>query len=78
MSEEKGYYRHPAIWGDEIAFVSEDDLWLVSARGGLARRLTSGLGAASCPAFSTYGEWIAFSATDEGHTEVRSQRSSSH
>lgn len=55
-----GYYHQPAISGDKIYFVSEDDLWTVAAGGGVARRLTSGLGAASYPAVSHDGKQIAF------------------
>jgi len=47
-----GYYQFPTIHDDTIAFVSEDDLWCVSATGGEARRLTSGLGSALHPAYS--------------------------
>ncbi|MCS6902752.1 MAG: PDZ domain-containing protein [Candidatus Bipolaricaulota bacterium] len=65
-----GYYRYPTIAGDTVVFVSEDDLWTVSAQGGVARRLTSGLGMASFPALSPDGKFIAFSGRDEGHTEV--------
>ncbi len=65
-----GYYRYPTICDDTVVFVSEDDLWTVSAHGGVARRLTSGLGMASFPALSPTGEFIAFSGRDEGHTEV--------
>jgi tricorn protease len=65
-----GYYRFPTIHQDVVIFVSEDDLWTVSARGGIARRLTSGLGAASHPALSMDGQWLAFSGRDEGSLEV--------
>ncbi len=65
-----GYYRFPTIHDDQIVFVSEDDLWTVSAEGGVARRLTSGLGAASYPKLSPDGKWLAFSGREEGHTEV--------
>ena len=66
----RGYYRSPAIHKDTIAFVSEDDLWTVPAAGGVARRLTSGLGASGSPAFSPDGQWIAYSGREEGHAEV--------
>ena len=56
--------------GDTIVFVSEDDLWSVDAGGGVARRLTSGLGAASHPALSADGRWLAFSGREEGPAEV--------
>ncbi|MFC1586740.1 S41 family peptidase [Planctomycetota bacterium] len=65
-----GYYRHPTIHQDNLVYVSEDDLWQVSSRGGTARRLTSGLGAAAFPTLSPDGKWLAFSNQDEGHTEI--------
>ena len=40
---ENGYYQLPAIWGERVVFASEEDLWEVPARGGVARRLTAGL-----------------------------------
>ncbi|MFZ1887881.1 MAG: S41 family peptidase [Candidatus Binataceae bacterium] len=65
-----GYYHQPAISGDKIYFVSEDDLWTVAAGGGVARRLTSGLGAASYPAVSHDGKQIAFSSSEEGVSQI--------
>jgi tricorn protease len=65
-----GYYHHPAICGDTVYFVSEDDLWSVPSAGGIARRLTSGLGASSYPAVSHDGRWLAFSSHEEGASEV--------
>ncbi len=65
-----GYYRQPTVFNDRVVFVSEDDLWEVSLDGGVARRLTSGKGAASYPAFSPDGTAIAFTGTEEGTPEV--------
>ncbi|HTS18923.1 MAG TPA: S41 family peptidase [Verrucomicrobiae bacterium] len=65
-----GYYRFPTIHQGTIVFVGEDDLWTVPAGGGVARRLTSGLGAATHPALSADGRWLAFSGRDEGSLEV--------
>lgn len=67
---DKGYYNHPAISGNTVYFTSEDDLWSVPSAGGIARRLTSGLGWSSYPAASTDGSWLAFSASEEGVSEV--------
>ena len=65
-----GYYRFPTIHQNTIVFVSEDDLWTVSAQGGVARRLTSNLGAISHPVFSPDGSTLAFTAREEGPAEV--------
>ncbi len=65
-----GYYWQPTISGDKIVFVSEDDLWTVSAQGGVARRLTGGPGPASCPCLSPDGALLAYIGAEEGNTEV--------
>ncbi|RME00184.1 MAG: peptidase, partial [Deltaproteobacteria bacterium] len=67
---EAGYYRFPSIHGEDVVFVSEDDLWHVPAAGGVARRLTGGIAAVTHPAISPDGKLVAFSGKLEGPAEV--------
>lgn len=67
---EPGYLRQPTIAGDAVVFVCDDDLWRVDAAGGVARRLTAGLGEPSTPALSPDGRWLAYAGRDEQHPEV--------
>lgn len=65
-----GYFRYPTISGDRVVFVSEDDLWEVSRLGGVARRLTAGLGSVGRPWLSPNGQYIAYIGKEEGDSEV--------
>ena len=65
-----GYLRQPSICGDAIVFVCDDDLWRADAAGGIARRLTAGLGEPGTPVLSADGKWIAYVGRDEQHPEV--------
>lgn len=67
-----GYYRFPALLEDILLFVADDDLWLTSDKGGIAHRLTSGVGYARRPLFSADASQIGFVATSEGETELYS------
>ena len=66
----RGYYTSPSLRGDTIVFTSEGDLWTVSTQGGMARRLTTGLGIENKAHISPDGKTVEFSADYEGPREV--------
>src|SRR5437762_13505245 len=66
----RAYLRNPSLHRDTIAFVCDDDIWLASTAGGIARRVTAGLSEPSAPCLSPDGRWIAFIGRDEQHPEV--------
>src|SRR5262249_50051851 len=64
------YFRYPDLHGDRIVFSAESDLWIVSDKGGLARRLTSHPGDEHFARFSPDGGRIAFSGEYDGNVDV--------
>jgi tricorn protease len=62
--------RFPDIHKDKIVFMYGGDLWLASASGGTARRITSDPGRELFPKFSPDGKWIAFTGQYDGNFNV--------
>jgi len=62
--------RFPDIHGDSIVFIQAGDLWVVSAEGGQATRLTSSVGYQTQPKFSPDGATIAFTGNYDGNDDV--------
>jgi tricorn protease len=62
--------QQPTLSATQIVFVFAGDLWSVSRQGGVATRLTTGVGLESSPSFSPDGRWIAFTAQYDGNTDV--------
>jgi tricorn protease len=65
-----GFYRQPALHGDQVYLVAEGDLWRVGVQGGAAQRLTTHNGQESQPAVSPDGQWLAFTGQYDGGTEI--------
>lgn len=65
-----GFYRQPALHGEQIYLVAEGDLWRVNAQGGEAQRLTTHQGQENQPAVSPDGRWLAFTGQYDGGTEI--------
>lgn len=68
--ERKPLMRFPDIHSGTIVFVYGEDIWSVTAEGGVARRLTIHDGEERYPKFSPDGKWIAFTGEYEGNYDV--------
>lgn len=68
--EETRLLRFPTIARDTIIFSYSGDLYITTAKGGVATRITSHEGYEMFPHFSPDGKQIAFTAQYDGNTEV--------
>lgn len=62
--------RFPDIHGDKVVFSYAGDIYISSANGGVARKLTSDRGYEMFPRFSPDGKYIAFTGQFDGNSEV--------
>jgi tricorn protease len=62
--------RFPDVYKDKLVFSYGGDLWLASASGGVARRITTHPGLELFPKFSPDGKWIAFTGQYDGNFNV--------
>ena len=62
--------RYPTIHGNDVVFVAAGNLWRVARTGGTAVRLTADPGQDIMPRFSPDGQWIAYTASDQGNEDV--------
>lgn len=67
---EKPIMRYPDVHDTLAAFTYGDDIWTVSTRGRVARRITSGDGFELFPKFSPDGSMIAFTGEYDGNRDV--------
>ena len=63
-------FQRPSLSKDLIAFGYAGDLWTVPRTGGVATRLTTGVGIETTPVFSPDGSSIAFTSDYDGNTDV--------
>ncbi|MDP4223410.1 MAG: protease, partial [Bacteroidota bacterium] len=68
--QQKGYYRYPAIHGNDVIFTAEGDLWRYSLDTKQVYRITTSHGVESHASISPDGRWIAFIGQYEGPSEV--------
>lgn len=62
--------RFPAIYDNKVIFCYAGDLYEVSSKGGIARKLTTDAGYEMFPKYSPDGSLLAFTAQYDGNTEV--------
>lgn len=70
MTGTTGYLRYPHLVGDRLVFAGEDDIWIASANGGTASRLTADRSPVSRPRLSPDGRTVAWTSSRAGSPEV--------
>jgi tricorn protease len=70
FAEPKLLFQKPALSATQIAFVFAGDLWTVGREGGVAQRLTSGVGVETRPHFSPDGRELAFTGEYDGNIDI--------
>lgn len=65
-----GLPRFPQPFGDNIVFVADGNVWVVSRQGGTAVRMTSAQGQDMFPRVSPDGRWIAYTEASNAGTDV--------
>jgi len=70
FAEPKLLFQKPALSATQIVFVFAGDLWTVGREGGVAERLTTGVGVETRPHFSPDGKEIAFTGEYDGNIDV--------
>jgi tricorn protease len=70
QAEKATLFQKPAVSKTQIAFVYAGDLWITSRDGGVAERLTTGVGTETDPCFSPDGSMIAFTGEYDGNVDV--------
>jgi len=69
-SQQKGYYRYPAIHGTTVVFTAEGDLWKYDLKTAKTFRLTTSHGLETHASISPDGRQVAFVGQYEGPSEV--------
>jgi len=72
IAQQPSFLSHPTLSpdGNTLVFSFEGDLWKVPTAGGTALRLTAMEGNEIAPRISPDGQWLAFSANQNGNMDV--------